>query len=145
MRGPSRELRVIFAEEFRQQLRRPGFLFFTVLLAAVMLIAIPGTTLIVNLIEDDSPAGSGVVDEAPLERIGYVDRAGVLPGAGLQDWPRLYNDRAEGIQAVQQGEIDTLFILPAGYLESGKVEEYEPAEAGRNLWGSPAEWSFQAS
>jgi ABC-2 type transport system permease protein len=275
MRGPSRELRVIFAEEFRQQLRRPNFLFFTGFFAAVMLVAIPVTPLIVDLIQDDDPAGSGVEygdawndesvtgpyrgiveagndvpaeedwlrnpanghyyrltepmdwmqaeaqasdwgghlvtvsdreeelwlreqfgaqelfwlgfndlaaegnwewvseepaayanwasgqpddynanedaavmnwggweGEAPLERIGYVDRAGVLTGAGLQDWPKLYGDRAEGIQAVEQGEIDTLFVLPADYLESGEVEEYEPAKAGRNLWGSPAEWSF---
>jgi len=142
MRGPSRELRVIFAEEFKQQLRRPGFLFFTVLLAAVMLIAIPVTPLIVNLIVDDIPVDTGVVDEAPLARVGYADPAGVLPGPGSQDWPRLYDDRTEGIHAVQQGEIDTLFILPADYLESGEVEEYEPAGVGRNLWGSPAEWSF---
>ena len=142
MRGPSPELRVIFGEEFRRQLRRPGFTVFTVLLAAVMLIAIPVTPLIVNLIEDDSTADTGVVDEAPLEGIGYVDPAGVLPGPGQQDWPRLYDDRAEGIQAVQQGEIDTLFILPADYMESGEVEEYEPAGVGRNLWGSPAEWDF---
>jgi len=140
MRGPSRELRVIFAEEFRQQLRRPSFIFFTVLLAAMMLIAIPVTPLIVNLIVDDTPADTG--EEAPLERVGYADPADVLAGSESQDWPRLYNDRAEGIQAVQQGEIDTLFILPADYLESGEVEEYEPAGVGRNLWGSPAEWSF---
>jgi len=142
MRGPSRELRVIFAEEFRRQLRRPSFIVFTVLLAAMMLIAIPVTPLIVNLIVDDSPADTGVVVESPLERIGYVDMAGVLAGSESQDWPRLYDDRAEGIEAVQQGEIDTLFILPADYLESGEVEEYEPAGEGRNLWGSPAEWSF---
>ncbi|RLC92949.1 MAG: hypothetical protein DRI40_09365 [Chloroflexi bacterium] len=140
MRGPSRELRVIFAEEFRQQLRRPSFIFFTVLLAAMMLIAIPVTPLIVNLIVDDTPADTG--EEAPLERVGYADPADVLAGSESQDWPRLYNDRAEGIQAVQQGEIDTLFILPADYLESGEVEEYEPSGVGRNLWGSPAEWSF---
>jgi ABC-2 type transport system permease protein len=144
VRGPSPELRVIFGEEFRRQLRRPGFIVFTVLLAAVMLIAIPVTPLIVNLIEDDSTADTGVVDEAPLEGIGYVDPAGVLPGPGQQDWPRLYDDRAEGIQAVQQGEIDTLFILPADYMESGEVEEYEPAGVGRNLWGSPAEWDFSS-
>jgi ABC-2 type transport system permease protein len=140
MRGPSRELRVIFAEEFKQQLRRPGFIVFTVLIAALMLIAIPVTPLIVNLIVDDTPADTG--EEAPLEKVGYVDSAGVLAGSESQDWPRLYDDRAEGIQAVQQGEINTLFILPADYLESGEVEEYEPAGVGRNLWGSPAEWSF---
>ena len=125
MRGPSRELRVIFAEEFKQQLRRPGFIVFTVLIAALMLIAIPVTPLIVNLIVDDTPADTG--EEAPLEKVGYVDSAGVLAGSESQDWPRLYDDRAEGIQAVQQGEINTLFILPADYLESGEVEEYEPA------------------
>ena len=75
MRGPSRELRVIFAEEFRQQLRRPGFTVFTVLITAVMLIAIPVTPLIVNLMEDDSPGGTPVV----LEGIGYVDLSGALP------------------------------------------------------------------
>ncbi len=140
MRGPSRELRVIFAEEFRRHLRRPGFIFFTVFMAAIMLIAIPVTPLIVNLIEDDTPADTG--EEAPLERVGYVDSAGVIAGSESWEWPRLYDDRAGGIQAVQQGEIDTLFILPADYLESGEVEEYEPVDAGRNLWGSPAEWSF---
>jgi len=140
MRGPSRELRIIFAEEFKQQLRRPSFISFTVLLAAVMLIAIPVTPLIVNLIVDDTPADTS--EEAPLERVGYVDSAGALAGSESQDWPKLYDDRAEGIQAVQQGEIDTLFILPTDYLESGEVEEYEPAGVGRNLWGTPAEWSF---
>jgi len=143
VRGPSPELRVIFAEEFRRQLRRPGFTLFTVLLAALMLIAIPVTPLVVNLIEDDSTADTGVVDEVPLKEIGYVDAAGVLPDPGQQGWPRLYDNRAGGIQAVRQGEIDTLFILPADYLESGEVEEYEPAGVGRNLWGSPAEWDFE--
>jgi len=281
MRGPSRELRVIFAEEFRRQTRRGGFFFFAVLIPLLMLIAIPVTPLIVNLLEDDSPADTGVEygdgwnDESvtgpyrgiveadydipgeedwlgnpanghyyrlttpmnwmqaeaqainwgghlvtvndreeelwlrsqfgaqelfwlgfndlaregnwewvsgepaayanwasgqpddyednedaavmnwqgieqggALERIGYVYPAGVLPGPGLQDAPRRYSDRAEGIQAVRQGEIDTLFVLPADYLESGEVEQYRASgesDGGLTgqIWGSPAEWHFR--
>ena len=146
MRGPSTELRVIFSEEFRQQLRRPGFIFFTVLMAAMMLIAIPVTPLIVDLIEDDSSEDTGESaegEESPLEMVGYVDSAGALAVPGLQDWPRLYEDRAEGIEAVRQNEIDTLFIITTDYLESGVVEEYELAGKGRNLWGSPDEWNFE--
>jgi hypothetical protein len=82
MRGPSPELRVIFAEEFRRQTRRGGFFFFAVLIPLLMLIAIPVTPLIVNLLEDDSPPDTGAVGESPLERAGYVDPAGVLPGPG---------------------------------------------------------------
>lgn len=145
MRGPSTEFRVIFSEEFRQQLRRPGFFFFTVLMAATMLIAIPMTSFIVDLTEDDGTEDTGAPadgEESFLEMVGYVDPASVLPAPIEQDWPRLYDDRDEGIEAIRQNEIDTLFVLTADYMESGKVEEFERAGKGRNLWGSPDEWEF---
>ncbi len=144
MRGPSTELRVIFSEEFRQQWRRPGFIFFTVLMAAVMLIAIPMTSLIVDLTEDDpkDAGASAEGEDAFLEMVGYVDLAGIISVTGEQDWPKLYEGRDEGVEAIQQNEIDALFVLTADYMKSGKVEEYEPAGTGRNLWGSPDEWDF---
>ena len=90
----------------------------------------------------------GIEQAGALERIGYVYPAGVLPGPGLQEAPRRYSDRAEGVQAVQQGEIDTLYVLPADYLESGEVEQYRASgesDGGLTgqIWGSPAEWSFR--
>ncbi len=145
MRGPSTEFRVIFSEEFRQQLRRPGFIIFTVFMAAMMLIAIPMTSLIVDLVEDDAD-DTGIPsegEEAFLEMVGYVDLAGVLPAAVEQDWPRFYDARDKGIEAIRQKEIDTLFVLTADYMESGKIEEYEAVGTGRNLWGSPDEWDFE--
>ncbi|MCP4599147.1 MAG: ABC transporter permease [Proteobacteria bacterium] len=145
MRGPSTEFRVIFSEEFRQQLRRPGFIIFTIFMVAMMLIAIPVTSLIVDLTEDDAD-DTGIPaegEESFLEMVGYVDPAGILSVTEEQGWPRLYDDRAEGIEAIKQNEIDTLFVLTADYMESGKVEEYEPVGTGRNLWGSPDEWDFE--
>ena len=132
-------MRVIFGEEFRQQLRRPGFAIFTILVAAMMLIAIPVTSFIVDLIEDDSGESEG----AFLEMVGYVDLAGVLPAAEGRDWPKAYDDRAEGIEAIRRGEIETLFVLTPDYMETGEVEEYEPVGTGRNLWGRADEWDFE--
>ena len=79
-----------------------------------------------------------------LERTGYVDQAGALSGPGLQETPKRYNDSAEGIQAVRQGDIDTLFVLTADYLESGAVEQYGTSpEGGGRFSGNPdAESAF---
>jgi len=147
VRGPSREMRVILHEEFRRQIRRRGFMFFTLLIPILMGISILVTPFIVNLIESDSPDDPGSGDTAPLERAGYTDPAGVLPGPGLQDAPRQYGDLSEGIQALQQGEIDAFFILPADYLESGEVEQYRvsgDSDGGLpgRIWGSEVEWAF---
>ena len=61
------------------------------------------------------------------------------PAPGLQDAPKRYNDNAQGIQAVREGEIDTLFVLTADYLESGAVEQYgTSARGGGRFSGNPA-------
>jgi ABC-2 type transport system permease protein len=64
------------------------------------------------------------------------------------DAPRQYTYRAEGIKAVQQGEIDLLFVLPADYLESGEVEQYRASDDSEGsltgqIWGSAPEWAFR--
>ncbi len=149
MRGPSAEFRIIFSEEFRRQVRRPGFVFFALLIPLLMLIAIPLTPFVVDLIEEDNPEQTQDFEAGwdALATVGYVDSTGVLPGAGSQDSPKMYGDRAVGIRAIQQGKIDTLFILPADYLESGQVEQYRASGESDSgfvgtIWGSPAEWNF---
>ena len=48
-----------------------------------------------------------------------------LPGAAKSESPlRLFASKDEGIEAVRNGEIDTLFVLPADYVESGRIEDY---------------------
>ena len=147
MRGPFPEMRIIFAEEFRQQIRNWGFIFVT----AVILV--PTMLLVVLIVAGGQVVDSisvlfwgGLDDEVsePLERTGYVDQADALPGPGLQDAPKRYNDSAQGIQAVRQGEIDTLFVLTADYLESGWVEQYGTSpEGGGRFSGNPdAESAF---
>ena len=142
MRGPFPEMRVIFTEEFRQQIRNWGFIFVTaVILVPTMLLVV---LIVSGLFQLGDFKGLGGEFIEPLKRTGYVDPAGALPGPGLQDAPKRYNDSAEGIQAVRQGEIDTLFVLTADYLESGAVEQYGTSpEGGGRFSGNPnAESAF---
>ena len=147
MRGPFPEMRVIFAEEFRRQVLNPGFIFVTaVILVPTVVIAVM-IVAGVQVVDSISVLFWGGLDDEvsePLKRTGYVDQADALPGPGLQDAPKRYNDSAQGIQAVRQGEIDTLFVLTADYLESGWVEQYgTSSEGGGRFSGNPdAESAF---
>jgi len=61
--------------------------------------------------------------------------------------PRAFRRSCKARSTVLQGEIDTLFVLPADYLESGKVEQYRASDESEGgltgqIWGTPAEWNF---
>ena len=149
MPGLSYELRIIFAEEFRRQVRNKGFMFFTVLIVVVMVAAIPVTSLVVNLFEDAQEEGvGGTAAPAPASddvggiesTFGYVDPAGILPGAAKTESSlREFDGRDEGIEAVRRGEIDTLFVLPADYVESGRIEDYWTTRDRGPVWANNGE------
>ncbi len=155
MPGLPYELRIIFAEEFRRQVHNKGFMFFTVLIIVVMIAAIPVTGFVVGLLEDaqdEAIAGASAPEPAPDEggvetTFGYFDPAGILPGAAKDESPlREFGSKDEGIEAVRSGEIDTLFVLPADYVESGRIEDYWTVRDRGPLWANngQAEWRFRA-
>ena len=137
------ELRIIFAEEFRRQVRNKGFMFFTVLIVVVMIAAIPVTGFVVGLFEDaqdEAIAGASALGPAPDEgdvesTFGYVDPAGILPGAAKDESRiREFDSKGDGIEAVRRGEIDSLFVLPADYVESGRIEDYWTTRDRGPIW-----------
>ncbi len=132
------ELRVIFLEEFRRQIRNKGFIFFTAVIIVVMAAAIPIAPIVVDLFEDATEGGAAGDDGAGAAlRYGYADPDGVLPAAAQQDdSPMRYDSKAEGIEAVRKGEIDTLFVLPADYIQTGRIEDYWSARDRGPLWDS---------
>ena len=143
MPGLPNELRIIFAWEFRRQIRNKGFMFFTALIVVLMVGAIPITPLILNLFrdaqEEADPAADAetAVDERTgvESTFGYVDPAEVLPGAAKNESPlRLFDSKDEGIEAVRNGEIDTLFVLPDNYVESGRIEDYWTTRDRGPIW-----------
>lgn len=145
MPGLPYELRIIFAEEFRRQVRNKGFMFFTVLIVVVMVAAIPVTGFVVGLLEDareevvgEATAPGQEADGGGVEStFGYYDPAGILPGAAKDESPlREFDSKEEGIEAVQRGEIDTLFVLPADYVESGRIEDYWSTRDRGPIWAN---------
>ncbi len=139
MPGLPYELRVIFAEEFRRQVRNKGFMFFTVLIVVLMLAAIPVTGFVVGLLDDEqekAAEGAPVPGEGDIEStFGYVDPAGILPGAAKDESGiREYDSKSDGMEAVRRGEINTLFVLPADYIESGRIEDYWTTRDRGPIW-----------
>ena len=63
-----------------------------------------------------------------------MDPAGILPDdLALEGAPKRYANKDEGLSAVRSGEIDTLFVLPADYIASGRIEDYwTTRERGRS-------------
>ena len=149
MPGLPYELGVIFAVEFRRQIRSKGFMFFTVLIVVLMVGAIPITPVVVSLVDSATGGDESEVDtrESPSPRYGYVDPAGILPDdIVLEGGPKRYGGKDEGILAVRSGEIDTLFVLPADYIASGRIEDYWTTRERGAVWAdnSDAERSFRA-
>ena len=149
MPGVPYELGVIFAVEFRRQIRSKGFMFFTVLIVVLMVGAIPITPVVVSLVDSATGGDESEVDtrESPSPRYGYVDPAGILPDdIVLEGGPKRYGGKDEGILAVRSGEIDTLFVLPADYIASGRIEDYWTTRERGAVWAdnSDAERGFRA-
>ena len=116
MQGTLDEIRVIFAEEFRRQLKRVGWRIFTFAVPVLLLLALIIVPLVRNAIGGDGPAA--------VARLGYVDDAGVM--SSLADTPGLvrFTNTGAGISALTAGDVDALFAIPGDYLESGEVEWY---------------------
>ena len=149
MPGLPYELGVIFAVEFRRQIRSKGFMFFTVLIVVLLVGAIPITPIVVSLVDSATGGDESEVDtrESPSPRYGYVDPAGILPDdIVLEGGPKRYGGKDEGILAVRTGEIDTLFVLPADYIASGRIGDYWTTRERGAVWAdnSDAERSFRA-
>ena len=147
MPGLPYELRVIFAEEFRRQIRNKGFMFFTVVILVLMVGAIPVAPIVVDLVKGAAEDGSEADPrEAPALSYGYVDSAGILADLPLEGAPQRYADKDEGLIAVRNGEIDTLFVLPNDYIASGRIEDYWTTRERGPVWAdnSDAERSFRA-
>jgi ABC-2 type transport system permease protein len=113
--GTSPETKVILVEEFRRQIHRRSWQILTLLVPVVLLIAWVLVPVIREAVSDDTP-------DAPLNGIGYVDNAGIVLDFDLPDGPARYRDRESGILAIQRGDVNAVFVIPADYLDTGEVQ-----------------------
>jgi ABC-2 type transport system permease protein len=113
--GISRETRVILGEEFRRQIRRRSWQFFTILVPLALLAALFIVPMIRNAVTENPST-------TPLNRVGYVDNAGVILDFGIPEAPVRYNDRSAGVIGLIRGDVDAIFVIPADYVTTGQVE-----------------------
>ncbi|MFP4322313.1 MAG: ABC transporter permease [Anaerolineales bacterium] len=121
----------VFRFEFFRQIQRKGYLLMTFGVPVVALVVLGVYTLATSGDGDDEDeAGPQDVSEEfeDAQTIGLVDRSGVF-GPPAEDSPfapliTFYEDVESSQSALQDGEIDHLFVVQPDYMETGAVTEF---------------------
>lgn len=119
----------VFLYELRRNLRRKGFLFTTFGIPLLAYVLFFGYQIITNLSSQDEPAADpaqeilGSDQFRTLQKAGYVDLSGLFPRPDEQLGQILtaYPDETAAAAAMNAGEIDVYYVIPADYLETGDV------------------------
>lgn len=114
------EIKVVFSEEVRRNIRRKQYLIVTftpVVILLVLALAVPLGQELFSGDDDgnDSTAGGRVIAVVNLSRdlaIAQRDSAKI----------KVFADRETGMDALQAGDADDLFIIPADYVQTGRIE-----------------------
>jgi ABC-2 type transport system permease protein len=117
-----KQVLMVAIQEMLVNLRRPGYIIMTLLIPALGLVGLlVGSSF-------GGQVGSFFESQfAPNQQgIGYVDQSGLLQMELPQDSSQFvrYSDEASARAALVAGEIDSYFVLPADYLQTGKVTVY---------------------
>ncbi|MCC7361984.1 MAG: ABC transporter permease [Anaerolineales bacterium] len=114
----------IARHEYIVNVRRPGFIFFTLLIPALGLIGL----LVAGFFSGQAARffETTFTPSTANAPTGLVDESGLftpLP-AGFADDYRVFGDEAAGRAALLAGELNGLVVIPADYLASGDVTAY---------------------
>ena len=114
------EVRIVLAEEVRRQIRRKQFLLVTFTPVAILLVLALAVPLIRGFSGGDG-ASTAAADGGRV--IAVVNLASDLTFAPPESAAiETFADRQAGIAALQAGEADDLFIIPADFLQTGRIE-----------------------
>lgn len=109
-------------QELVYNLRRPGYIFMTLLIPAIGVLV-----LVLSAVFGGQVGGFLQTQFVPKEELtGYVDFSGLLT-ADLPQYTGLfvrYADEASAREALLAGEIKSFFVAPADYLQTGRVVVY---------------------
>ncbi|HRF94002.1 MAG TPA: ABC transporter permease, partial [Aggregatilineales bacterium] len=74
-----------------------------------------------------------------VNKAGYIDESGLFPEVGLlaQDVMIQFKDEASARSALDAGEINAYYIIPAEYLETGDVKMILPSFSLSTITGAP--------
>jgi ABC-2 type transport system permease protein len=121
----------VFSYEISRQGRRRGYLLMTFGIPLVALVLLLGYKIIT-----DMNAGNAAAEEEDefaniqgIQAAGYVDFSGLFPEPPENSILTRYDDEAAAQTALDLGDIDAYYVIPADYLETGEVIAYVPTVA----------------
>lgn len=124
----NRHILQVFIYELRRNLRRKGFLFTTFgvpLLGFVLFFGYQVVNNLTNQNAESNPAEEIIGSDQfqNIKKAGYVDLSGLFPEPGddLKTILTRYPDEASAKAAMDAGEVDVYYVIPADYLETGDV------------------------
>lgn len=119
------EMMIVLVEEVRRALRRKQYLIVTFTPVVILLVLAVGAPVARSFLGDD---GGG--SDSGGRVIAIVNHAEDLTFAGQTSGiVRLFDDRRDAVAALQAGDVDDIFIVPADFIGAGRVE-WLHAESG---------------
>ncbi len=114
------EIGIVLSEEVRRGIRRKQYLIITFTPVVIVLVLALAAPLVRGFFGSDSEsadrAGNGRV-------VAVVNRSPDLTFANLESSAVLaFADRQAGIDALQAGDVDDLFIVPEEFIQTGRIE-----------------------
>jgi len=120
----------VFLYELRRNARRRGYLFTTFGVPIVAAVLLFGYQFIqgMNTTEEEEPVSAAEnFDMESLTSAGYVDQTGRFGDPGrLEGLLHLYPDEESARAALDAGDIQVYYLIPADYLETGDVTVVQP-------------------
>lgn len=115
----------VFLYELSRNFRRRGYLFTTFGLPVLLIALVYGAQLIGNSGTRQTPetmVSTLNFDFRGIQRAGFVDESGLFTDTASTTRMRQFASRDEARAALEAGEIDALYLLPADYVEGGDVQ-----------------------
>lgn len=119
-----RKLLTVARQEFSVAVRRPSYIFFTLLLPALMLLAGLGFMGYRTFFAQDRP---------PIETtVGYVDATGIFTQYREQGAVTFVpqDSQEAGTRALLAGDIDVFYVIPPDYFQTGVVVQVRERRPG---------------
>ena len=114
------EISIVLSEEFRRNIRRKQYLIVTFTPVVIVLVLALAMPLVRGFFSDDNASAASADDGRAIAVVNDSPNLTFAPqnSAGFQ----VLSNRQAGITALQEGRVDDLFIIPADFLQTGRVE-----------------------
>ena len=114
------EISIVLSEEFRRNIRRKQYLIITFTPVVIVLVLALAMPLVRGLFSGDSASTASTDGGRAIAVVNDSPNLTFAPqnSADFQ----VHSNRQAGIAALQEGRVDDLYIIPADFLQTGRVE-----------------------